>query len=147
MENFNLKKYLAEGILLQEETLDESLLGKGVLAALLLTMGTTWAQLKPELKAKIDSIQKVDNLNPQEKRAEITKIVKMNREEITGKHRADFLKSMAAAGFTDEDKYKSYLTKLSKKSDVGQSGLEGSDNKKGGSCGAASSLQKALNSK
>ena len=80
--------------------------------------------LKPEYKAKIDSIQKT-NLNPQEKRAEIQKLVQLNRDEISGKHRADFLKSMAAAGFTDEEEYKKYLKKLAKQPEAQLDGMQG----------------------
>ena len=119
-----IKQLLRES--LEQKELEEGMLGKGFLAGLLMTAGLSWGQIKPEYKAKIDSIQKT-NLNPQEKRAEIQKIVQLNRDEISGKHRADFLKSMAAAGFTDEEEYKKYLAKLAKKPDAGLDGLQGPD--------------------
>lgn len=123
---------------LEKTQIDEGMLDKGFLAGLLMTAGLTWGQIKPEYKAKIDSIQKITTLSPQNKRLEIQKIVQLNRDEISGKKRADFLRNMAAAGFTDEDQYRKYLAKLAKKSDVGLDGLEvDTANKRGkdkGSC-------------
>ncbi len=129
MENFDLKNFLIENKLttnskLLAEDIDEGLLGKGLLAGLLMAAGLSWGQIKPEYKAKIDSIQKVQTLTPQQKRAEIQKIVQLNRDEISGKKREDFLRTMAAAGFTDEEQYKKYLAKNAKKKDVGLDGLE-----------------------
>jgi hypothetical protein len=118
-----IKELLRES-LLKDETLEEGLLGKGFLAGLLMTAGLSWGQIKPEYKAKIDSIQKVQTLTPQQKRAEIQKIVQLNRDEISGKKREDFLRNMAAAGFTDEEEYKKYLAKNAKKKDAGLDGLE-----------------------
>jgi hypothetical protein len=120
-----LIKQLLRESLLQEGQLEEGNF-KSILAGLLMMSGLSWGQIKPEYKAKIDSIQKL-NLTPQEKRAEIQKIVQLNRDEISGKHRADFLKSMAAAGFTDEEEYKKYLAKLAKKPDAALDGLQGPD--------------------
>lgn len=108
-----------------QEGLDEGISKKGLLAGLLLSAGLSWGQIKPEYKAKIDSIQNT-NLNPQQKRAEIQKIVQLNRDEIGGKKREDFLRNMAASGFTDETKYKKYLSKLGKQKDVE---LDGKNNK------------------
>jgi hypothetical protein len=142
-------KHLIKGLLresLEQKELEEGMLGKGFLAGLLMAAGLSWGQIKPEYKAKIDSIQKT-NLNPQEKRAEIQKLVQLNRDEISGKKHEDFIKTMHAAGFTDEEEYKKYLAKLGKQKDVGLSGMEGPGSKKGGSCGAADSLQKSLNKK
>jgi hypothetical protein len=85
--------------------------------------GLSWGQIKPEYKAKIDSIQKVETLSLQQKRAEIQKIVQINRDEISGKKRQDFLRTMAAAGYTDEEEYRRYLAKNAKKKNVGQDGL------------------------
>lgn len=48
----------------------------------------------------------------------------MNRDEITGKKREEFLRNMAAAGFTDEEEYKRYLKKLARKPDATLQGLE-----------------------
>jgi hypothetical protein len=110
--------------LLRKETIEEGFLGKSFLAGLLMATGLSWGQIKPEYKAKIDSIQKVQTLSPQQKRAEIQKIVQLNRDEISGKKREDFLRTMAAAGFTDEEQYRKYLAKLAKKKDVGLDGLE-----------------------
>ena len=122
--------------------LDEGLVNKGLLAGLLMTAGLTYGQLKPEYKAKIDSIQKVQTLSPQEKRAEIQKIVQLNRDEISGKHKADFKKSMTASGFTDEEEYKKYLSKNSKKPNVGLDGLNiGAANKRGATKGSCSTGQ------
>lgn len=131
MENFDLKNFLIENKLttnskLLSEQVDE-VNWKGLAAGAAMTLaGITGAsgQIKPEYKAKIDSIQKVQTLTPQQKRAEIQKIVQLNRDEITGKKRQDFLRTMAAAGFTDEEQYKKYLAKNAKKKDVGLDGLE-----------------------
>tara|TARA_R110000782_G_scaffold54693_3_gene115758 strand:+ start:911 stop:1357 length:447 start_codon:yes stop_codon:yes gene_type:complete len=130
-----IKELLRES-LLANNSLEEGLLGKGMLAGLLMTMGITWGQIKPEYKAKIDSIQKVQTLNPQEKRAEIVKIVQMNRDEIIAKKYADFLKNMAASGFTDEEEYKKYLIKNSKKSDAGLDNVQ-EPNFSSGKCGVS----------
>ena len=118
----------------EKEQLEEGYF-KSMLAGLLMMAGLSWGQIKPEYKAKIDSIQKLD-LSPQEKRSEIQKIVKINRDEISGKKREDFLRTMAAAGFTDEKKYLEYLAKNAKKKDVGQDGLIDCSKrtKKTGSC-------------
>ena len=129
MDNFDLRNFLIENKLTSNsrivtEDVDEGLLGKGLLAGLLMAAGLSWGQIKPEYKAKIDSIQKIETLSPQQKRAEIQKIVQLNRDEISGKKREDFLKTMAAAGFTDEEQYKKYLAKNAKKKDVGLDGLE-----------------------
>lgn len=116
-----IKQLLRESLLQKEEPIQENF--KSFLAGLLMMTGLSWGQIKPEYKAKIDSIQKT-TLSPQEKRAEIQKIVQMNRDEITGKKREEFLRNMAAAGFTDEELYKAYLKKLAKKKNVGLDGLE-----------------------
>ncbi len=117
-----LIKQLLREELLKEEQLEEGYF-KSMLAGLLMMTGLSWGQIKPEYKAKIDSIQKIQTLTPQQKRAEIQKIVQLNRDEISGKKREDFLRTMAAAGFTDEEEYKRYLAKNAKKKDVGQDGL------------------------
>ena len=111
-----IKELLREG--LQEKQHLEEGYFKSMLIGLLLTAGLSWGQIKPEYKAKIDSIQKL-SLSPQEKRAEVMKIVQMNRDEISGKHRADFLKSMAAAGYTDEKEFREYQARLAKQPDAG----------------------------
>jgi hypothetical protein len=116
-----IKQKLRESL---EQDLEEGLLGKSFLAGLLMTAGLSWGQIKPEYKAKIDSIQKVQTLSPQEKRIEIQKLVQRNRDEITAKKREDFLRNMAAAGFTDEELYKKYLAKNAKRKDVWLDGLE-----------------------
>jgi hypothetical protein len=91
MDSFDLRNFLIENKLtsnsksLSEQEVEEGLLGKGLLAGLLMTAGLSWGQIKPEYKAKIDSIQKVQTLSPQQKRAEIQKIVQLNRDEISGK--------------------------------------------------------------
>lgn len=147
MDNFDLRNFLTENKLttnskLLAEDVDEGLLGKGLLAGLLMAAGLSWGQIKPEYKAKIDSIQKVQTLSPQQKRAEIQKIVQLNRDEISGKKREDFLRTMAAAGFTDEEQYKKYLAKNAKKADVGLDGLEiGKCNKRGEKKGSCSTGQ------
>ena len=117
-------KYKLREELSKKETIEEGLMGKGFLAGLLMATGLSWGQIKPEYKAKIDSIQKVQTLTPQEKRAEIQKIVQINRDEISGKKRQDFLRNMAAANFTDEEEYRRYLAKNAKKKDVGLDGLQ-----------------------
>lgn len=116
-----IKQLLRESLLQKEEPIQENF--KSFLAGLLMMTGLSWGQIKPEYKAKIDSIQKT-TLSPQEKRAEIQKIVQMNRDEITGKKREEFLRNMAAAGFTDEEEYKRYLKKLARKPDATLQGLE-----------------------
>jgi hypothetical protein len=130
-----LIKQLLRESLLKEENLEEGYF-KSFLVALLMTYGLSWGQIKPEYKAKIDSIQKLENLSKQEKREEVEKIVKINRDEISGKKRQDFLRTMAAAGYTDEKKYLQYLAKNAKKKDVGQDGLIDCSKrtKKTGSC-------------
>jgi hypothetical protein len=117
-----IKQKLRESLLQKEVPLEEGL--KSYLAGLLMMTGLSWGQIKPEYKAKIDSIQKIETLSPQEKRAEIQKIVQLNRDEISGKKRQDFLRNMAAAGFTDEELYKAYLKKLARKPDAALPGLE-----------------------
>lgn len=127
MENFDLRKFLIENKLTTSSKQLDEINWKGLAAGAAMTLaGATGAsaQIKPEYKAKIDSIQKVQTLTPQQKRAEIQKIVQLNRDEISGKKREDFLRTMAAAGFTDEEEYKKYLAKLAKKKDVGLDGLE-----------------------
>lgn len=147
MDNFDLRNFLTENKLTSNsrivtEDIDEGLLGKGLLAGLLMAAGLSWGQIKPEYKAKIDSIQKIETLSPQQKRAEIQKIVQLNRDEISGKKREDFLKTMAAAGFTDEEQYKKYLAKNAKKKDVGLDGLEiGKACKRGETKGSCSTGQ------
>lgn len=147
MDNFDLRNFLIENKLTSNsrivtEDIDEGLLGKGLLAGLLMAAGLSWGQIKPEYKAKIDSIQKIETLSPQQKRAEIQKIVQLNRDEISGKKREDFLKTMAAAGFTDEEQYKKYLAKNAKKKDVGLDGLEiGKACKRGETKGSCSTGQ------
>lgn len=132
MDNFDLRNFLIENKLtvnsklLSEQEIEE-VNWKGLAAGAAMTLaGITGAsgQIKPEYKAKIDSIQKVQTLSPQQKRAEIQKIVQLNRDEISGKKRQDFLRTMAAAGFTDEKKYTEYLAKNAKKKNVGLDGLE-----------------------
>ena len=118
-----LIKQLLREELLKGEQLEEGYF-KSMLAGLLMMTGLSWGQIKPEYKAKIDSIQKVQTLTPQEKRAEIQKIVQLNRDEISGKKREDFLRTMAAAGYTDEEEYRRYLAKNAKRKDVGLDGLE-----------------------
>jgi hypothetical protein len=131
-----IKSRLTESLLVIE--LNEGILGKSLTAALMLTMGSMSAQMKPIFKHKIDSIMKIPNLTPQQKRAEVQKIVQLNRDEISGKKREIFLRNMAAAGFTDEEEYKKYLAKNAKKPDAGLDGLEvDAANKRGkdkGSC-------------
>jgi hypothetical protein len=119
-----IKELLREG-LQEKEYLEEGYF-KSMLIGLLMTAGISWGQIKPEYKAKIDSIQKLD-ITQKKKRAEVMKIVQMNRDEIIGKHRADFLKSMAAAGYTDEEEYRKYQANLSKQPDAGLDGLQGPD--------------------
>jgi hypothetical protein len=149
MEDFDLRKFLIENKLttnskLLSEDVDEGLLGKGLLAGLLMAAGLSWGQIKPEYKAKIDSIQKIETLSPQQKRAEIQKIVQINRDEISGKKRQDFLRTMAAAGYTDEEEYRNYLAKNAKKQDVGLDGLEtdkcNKRSKKTGSCSTGQTM-------
>jgi hypothetical protein len=131
-----IKSRLTESLLVIE--LNEGILGKSLTAALMLTMGSMSAQMKPIFKQKIDSIMKVPNLTPQQKRAEVQKIVQLNRDEISGKKREDFLRNMAASGFTDEEEYKKYLAKNAKKPNASLDGLEvDAANKRGkdkGSC-------------
>jgi hypothetical protein len=96
-------KSLIKGLLresLEQKELEEGMLGKGFLAGLLMTAGLSWGQIKPEYKAKIDSIQKLD-ITPQEKRAEINKIVQLNRNEIKGKKEEIFIRSAIVKGFYD----------------------------------------------
>jgi hypothetical protein len=130
-----LIKQLLREELLREEQLEEGYF-KSFLAGLLMMTGLSWGQIKPEYKAKIDSIQKIQTLTPQQKRAEIQKIVQINRDEISGKKREDFLRNMAAAGYTDEEEYKRYLAKNAKKKDAGLDGLIDCSKrtKKTGSC-------------
>lgn len=130
-----LIKQLLRESLLKEENLEEGYF-KSFLAGLLMTAGLSWGQIKPEYKAKIDSIQKVQTLSPQQKRAEIQKIVQLNRDEISGKKREDFLRTMAAAGYTDEEEYRRYLAKNAKKKDAPVDGLIDCSKrtKKTGSC-------------
>ena len=88
MENFDIKKYLIENQLttnsklLSEEEVNE-VNWKGLAAGAAMTLaGITGAsaQIKPEYKAKIDSIQKIQTLTPQQKRSEIQKIVQLNKQ-------------------------------------------------------------------
>ena len=76
-----IKQLLRESLLQKEEQLEEGYF-KSMLAGLLMMTGLSWGQIKPEYKAKIDSIQKIETLTPLEKRAEIKKIMLANREEI-----------------------------------------------------------------
>jgi len=141
MDNFDIKKYLIENKLTTNSQQLDEINWKGLAAGTAMTLaGITGAsgQIKPEYKAKIDSIQKIQTLTPQQKRSEIQKIVQLNRDEISGKKREDFLRTMAAAGCTDEKEYGKYLAKNAKKADVGQDGLEigkcNKRSKKTGSC-------------
>jgi hypothetical protein len=97
-------KHLIKGLLregLQEkEELEEGLLGKSFLAGLLMSVGLSWGQIKPEYKAKIDSIQKLD-ITPQQKRAEMMKIVQLNRNEIRGKKDEEFIRTAIVKGFSE----------------------------------------------
>lgn len=94
-----IKELLREG-LQEKEELEEGLLGKSFLAGLLMTVGLTWGQIKPEYKAKIDSIQKLD-ITPQQKRTEVMKIVQLNRNEIKGKKDEDFIRGAIIKQFYD----------------------------------------------
>jgi hypothetical protein len=90
MDNFDLRGFLIENQLTHNsQQLDENL--KSAVAAVMLLIGSlgAQAQIKPEYKAKIDSIQRITTLTPQEKRAEIQKIVQLNRDEIKGKRDED----------------------------------------------------------
>jgi len=94
-------KHLIKGLLresLEQKELEEGMLGKGFLAGLLMSVGLSWGQIKPEYKAKIDSIQKLD-MTPQQKRSEIQKIVKLNRNEIVAKKDALFIKGAIGKQF------------------------------------------------
>ena len=73
---------------------------KSFLAGLLMMTGLSWGQIKPEYKAKIDSIQKLD-ITPQDKRAQIEVIVKLNRNEIKGKKDEDFIRGAIIKGFSE----------------------------------------------
>jgi hypothetical protein len=98
MDNFDLKNFLIENQLTHNsQQLDEDL--KSSVAAVMLLIGSlgAQAQMKPEYKAQIDSIQKVKTLTPQEKRAEIQKIVQLNRDDIKGKN--DEVKQRAINSF------------------------------------------------
>jgi hypothetical protein len=76
-----IKQLLRESLLQKEEQLEEGYF-KSMLAGLLMMTGLSWGQIKPEYKAKIDSIQKIETLTPLEKRAEIKKIMLANRDEM-----------------------------------------------------------------
>jgi hypothetical protein len=150
MDNFDLRNFLIENKLtsnskLLSEQQVEEVNWKGLAAGAAMTLaGITGAQaqLKPEYKAQIDLIQKVQTMSPQQKRVEIQKIVQLNRDEISGKKRQDFLRTMAAAGFTDEESYKKYLAKNAKKPDVGLDGLQiGKCNTRGDRKGSCSTGQ------
>lgn len=126
MESFDLKKFLIENKLTTNSKQLEEINWKGVAAgAAMLGAVGAHGQIKPEYKAKIDSIQRTTDLTPQQKRAEIQKIVQLNRNQIIGKKREEFLRTMAAAGFTDEEQYRKYLEKLDKRADVGLDGMQG----------------------
>lgn len=87
MDNFDLRKFLIENKLTtNSQQIDEGwkdLVAGGAMTLAALTGAQ--AQMKPEYKAQIDSIQKVQTMTPQEKRAEIQKIVQLNRNDIKGK--------------------------------------------------------------
>lgn len=93
-----IKQLLREG-LGEKEQLEEGYF-KSFLAGLLMMTGLSWGQIKPEYKAKIDSIQKLD-LSPQQKRAEIQAIVQLNRNEIKGKKDEDFIRTAIVKGFSE----------------------------------------------
>ncbi len=95
----HLIKELLRESLQEKEQLEESFF-KSMLAGLLMTAGLSWGQIKPEYKAKIDSIQKLD-ITPQEKRAEINKLVQLNRNEIRGKKDENFIRTAIVKGFYD----------------------------------------------
>jgi hypothetical protein len=76
-----IKQLLRESLLQKEEQLEEGYL-KSFIAGLLMMTGLSWGQIKPEYKAKIDSIQNIETLSPLEKRAEIKKIMLADRDEI-----------------------------------------------------------------
>ena len=84
-------------VILDQDQLNENL--KSAVAAVMLLIGSlgAQAQIKPEYKAKIDSIQRVQTMSPQEKRAEIQKIVQLNRSDIKGKK--DEARQRAINGF------------------------------------------------
>lgn len=99
MDNFDLRKFLIENKLTtSSKQIDEGWkdwVAGGAMA--LAGLAGAQAQMKPEYKAKIDSIQRVTTLTPQEKRAEIQKIVQLNRNDIKGKR--DEVKQRAINGF------------------------------------------------
>jgi hypothetical protein len=98
MDNFDLRGFLIENQLTHNtQQLDENL--KSAVAAVMLLIGSlgAQAQIKPEYKATIDSIQRVQTMTPQEKRAEIQKIVQLNRSDIKGKK--DEARQRAINGF------------------------------------------------
>jgi hypothetical protein len=94
--------------------LDENF-AKGALAALLMTLGTSYAQLKPETQKQVDQISLNPSITPQEKSTEIEKIIHPNQDD---KRHQNFLDSMKAAGFKDELLYKRYLKKIGKKGTI-----------------------------
>lgn len=95
-----IKQLLRESLLQKEEQLEEGYF-KSFLAGLLMMTGLSWGQIKPEYKAKIDSIQKIETLSPQEKRAQIEVIVKLNRNEIKGKKDEEFIRGAIIKGFSE----------------------------------------------
>ena len=98
MDNFDLRKFLTENQLTHNsQPLNENI--KSSVTAVMLLIGSlgAQAQMKPEYKAKIDSIQRVTTLTPQEKRAEIQKIVQLNRNDIKDKN--DEVRQKAINGF------------------------------------------------
>jgi hypothetical protein len=96
MDNFDLRSFLTENQLTHNSQQLDELNLKTAIAAGAMALGTlgAQAQMKPEYKAKIDSIQRITTLTPQEKRAEIQKIVQLNRNDIKGKHDQDRQKAI-----------------------------------------------------
>jgi len=84
MEDFDLRKFLIENKLTTNSRQLEEGYFKSFIAGLLMMTGLSWGQITPENRAKIDLIQK-ETLSPQEKRAEIKKIMLANQEEIKQK--------------------------------------------------------------
>jgi hypothetical protein len=156
MENFDLKNFLIENKLttnskLLSEQVDE-VNWKGLAAGAAMALGTLGAQgqeaPKPrDYQKSIDSLKTVTDKTPQEKRALTADFVKKRNAQRLAPIEAAQEKRIqnwinANPGSTREDYFKAH-----ERSDKFCVTGDDSGSKKGGSCGAATSLQKALNAR
>jgi hypothetical protein len=148
MDNFDLRKFLIENKLtnnskLVSEQVDE-VNWKGLAAGAAMALGTLGAQGQeaPKTQDTIKPAMSQRDLNIQKRQEALKK-----KEAHLAQLRAEVEARAKKMGFDNVEDYYAWQRERSKGADAGLSGMEGQGNKRGGSCGAATSLQKTLNAR